>query len=189
MAEIKESKVLECNRFEKADFQSQHGKLYAWYVKFENGDEGKTNTKTETAKFIVGNIHKYEKDEKKIKFIDKDKSLNANQPVGEYKKKQKSPELQHHICYQVALECTNMIFKKATKDVTKEDYYFCVNKLINWIIVEPDSDEDKLRSRSGILKRACEAINIQGLIDHKISSILDFAEELIKKEVDTQKPF
>ena len=65
MKQTKESKCISCEF--KKEKNSDYGILYQWFSKFENGDEGFTNTKKKEEPFVVGGMVKYEIENKEFK--------------------------------------------------------------------------------------------------------------------------
>ena len=65
MKQTKESKCTFCEF--KKEKNSDYGILYQWFSKFENGDEGFTNTKKKEEPFVVGGMVKYEIENKEFK--------------------------------------------------------------------------------------------------------------------------
>ena len=65
MKQEKESKCVSCEF--KKEKNSDYGILYQWFTKFENGDDGFTNTKKKEHPFIVGKAGKYEFETKEFK--------------------------------------------------------------------------------------------------------------------------
>ena len=112
----------------KGNFETKFGVMYSFHIKFENGDEGQINSKTEEPKFSIGEEMTYLLTESewgnKIKRVTNfSGGGNFNQP---------NPDRDARICRQNALTNATNLAVAGEIQSTPENIIEVAKQLSNW---------------------------------------------------------
>ena len=179
---LHESVCTKCIRDEREDFDSSYGKLYGFYVEFEDGSKGIYNAKD-------GNNPKIKIGEKASFYVDSitsDKNPDSEKLKIRYEKpftpgnnsfKPMPPEQQKSIAMQVAYEVAiDFCVKTGTSDIKTVS-----NNIYGWIVAK-GLTSDIQRRACGVSRLAVRAFDITTIRgDGSLNRLNIIMEDIFKK--------
>ena len=133
---MKNSKIESLERKPNSDFQSKYKEnqtVYAFHIKFENGDEGQINAHSETPSYRVGDNIDYTIKETQFGFRVKKENANYfnnssnNNSGGSFKK----DDIQDSIIKQSCLKCATIFHQGST--LTPDEVIDTAEIFASWV--------------------------------------------------------